>query len=258
MGKLAGKVALITGGSSGIGFSTAQLFVAEGAKVIITGRNPDNLKKAVDTLGTSNSIGVVSDAADPESAEKAVTAAVEAFGGLDIVFANAGISGSTPLGSTDPSLFKRILDINVAGVFFTIQAASSHMREGGSVILNGSVLAKAGSPAYAAYAASKGAVTSMARVLVSELAPRGIRVNTVVPGATKTPIWGDTAAPAFNQLEDYLKRSIPLNRMGEPIELANTVLFLASDDASFVNGAEISVDGGSGSSPMGTPLHTQR
>ncbi|MBM6996677.1 glucose 1-dehydrogenase [Paenibacillus sp. DXFW5] len=258
MGKLAGKVALITGGSSGIGFSTAQLFVAEGAKVVITGRNPDNLKKAVDTLGTSNSIGVVSDAADPESAEKAVAAAVEAFGGLDIVFANAGISGSTPLGSTDPSLFKRILDINVAGVFFTVQAASPHLREGGSVILNGSVLAKAGSPGYAAYAASKGAVTSMARVLVSELAPRGIRVNTVVPGATKTPIWGDTAASTFNQLEDYLKRSIPLNRMGEPIELANTMLFLASDDASFVNGAEISVDGGSGSSPMGTPLHTQR
>lgn len=258
MGKLAGKVALITGGSSGIGFSTAQLFVDEGAKVVITGRNPDNLKKAVDALGTANSIGVVSDASDPESAEKVVTAAVEAFGGLDIVFANAGISGSTPLGSTDSSLFKRILDTNVAGVFFTVQAASSHMREGGSVILNGSVLAKAGSPGYAAYAASKGAVTSMARVLVSELAPRGVRVNTVVPGATKTPIWGDTSAPAFNQLEDYLKRSIPLNRMGEPIELANTVLFLASDDASFVNGAEISVDGGSGSSPMGTPLHTQR
>ncbi|MBW4840891.1 MAG: glucose 1-dehydrogenase [Paenibacillaceae bacterium] len=258
MGKLAGKVALITGGSSGIGFSTAQLFLDEGAKVVITGRNPDNLKKAVEALDPANSIGVVSDASDPGSAEKAAAAAVEAFGGLDIVFANAGISGSTPLGSTDPSLFKRILDINVAGVFFTIQAASPHLREGGSVILNGSVLAKAGSPGYAAYAASKGAVTSMARVLVSELAPRGIRVNTVVPGATRTPIWGDTAAPAFNQLEDYLKRSIPLNRMGEPIELANTVLFLASDDSSFVNGAEISVDGGSGSSPMGTPLHVQR
>lgn len=258
MGKLEGKVALITGGSSGIGFSTAQLFVAEGAKVVITGRNPENLKKAVEKLGTVNSLGVVSDASDPANAEKAAAAAVNAFGGLDIVFANAGISGSTPLGSADPTLFKNILEINVTGVFFTIQAASPYIRKGGSVILNGSVLAKAGHPGYAAYAASKGAVTSMARVLVAELAPRDIRVNTVVPGATKTPIWGNTAAPEFNAKEEYLKRDIPLNRMGEPEELANTVLFLASDDSSYVNGAEISVDGGAGSSPMGTPIHTQR
>ncbi|MDU4695917.1 MULTISPECIES: SDR family NAD(P)-dependent oxidoreductase [Paenibacillus] len=258
MGKLEGKVALITGGSSGIGFSTAQLFVAEGAKVVITGRNPENLKKAVEKLGTANSLGVVSDASDPANAEKAAAAAVNAFGGLDIVFANAGISGSTPLGSADPTLFKNILDINVTGVFFTIQAASPYIRKGGSVILNGSVLAKAGHPGYSAYAASKGAVTSMARVLVSELSPRDIRVNTVVPGATKTPIWGNTAVPEFNPKEEYLKRDIPLNRMGEPEELANAVLFLASDDSSYVNGAEISVDGGAGSSPMGTPIHTQR
>lgn len=238
MGKLEGKVALITGGSSGIGFSTAQLFIAEGAKVVITGRNPDNLAKAVDALGTASTIGVVSDAADPAGAEKAAAAAAEAFGGIDIVLANAGISGSTPLGGTDAALFKRILDINVAGAFFTTQAASPHLREGGSVILVGSVLAKAGHPGYAAYAASKGAVTSMARVLVSELAPRGIRVNTVVPGATKTPIWGDTAAADFQQMEAYLKRSIPLNRMGEPEEMALVALFLASNDSSFVNGAE--------------------
>ena len=258
MGKLEGKVALITGGSSGIGFSTARLFVDEGAKVVITGRNPENLQKAVDALGTGHSIGIVSDAADPASAEKAAAAAAEAFGGLDIVVANAGISGSTPLGATDAPLFKSILDINVTGVFFTIQAASPRLREGGSVILVGSVLAKAGRPGYAAYAASKGAVTSMARVLVSELAPRGIRVNTVVPGATKTPIWGDAASSNFSQLEEVLKRSIPLNRMGESEEIANTALFLASDDSSFVNGAEISVDGGSGSSPMGTPMYAQR
>ncbi|MGG6311653.1 SDR family NAD(P)-dependent oxidoreductase [Paenibacillus macerans] len=258
MGKLNGKVALITGGSSGIGFATAKLFVAEGAKVVITGRNQDNLNKAVDALGAANSIGVASDAADPASAEKAVAAAVDTFGGLDIVFANAGIAGNTPLGGTEPALFKNIVDINISGVFFTVQAALSHLRAGGSVILNGSVLAKAGSPGYAAYAASKGAVTSMARVLVSELAPRGIRVNTVVPGATRTPIWGDTASPSFNQLEEYLKRGIPLNRLGEPEELANTVLFLASDDSSYVNGAEISVDGGAGSSPMGAPVFLQR
>jgi len=219
------------------------------------GRDQEKLNKAVAALGSANTIGIVSDASDPEGAEKAVAAAVDGFGRLDIVFANAGISGNTPLGSADPSLFKKILDVNIAGVFFTVQAASAYLKEGGSVILNGSVLAKAGHPGYAAYAASKGAVTSMARVLVAEFAPRGIRVNTVVPGATKTPIWGDTSVPEFNPLEEYLKQSIPLNRMGKPEELANAVLFLASDDSSYVTGAEFSVDGGAGSSPMGTPAH---
>lgn len=253
MGKLNGKVALITGGSSGIGFAAAKLFVSEGAKVVITGRNQATLNAAVEELGTTNALAVQADAADATSAETAVAAAVEKFGRLDVVFANAGISGPTPAGGTQLSVFEEILKVNVTGVFFTIQAALPHLKAGASVILNGSILAKAGSPGTSAYAASKGAVTSMASVLVSELSPRGIRVNTVVPGATRTPIWGQPERIA--QLEPVLARTVPLNRLGEPEEIANVVLFLASDDSSFVQGAEISVDGGAGSSPFGAPIY---
>lgn len=253
MGKLNGKVALITGGNSGIGLATAKLFVAEGAKVVITGRNQITLNASVEELGTTNALAALADANDPTSLEKAVAAAVEKFGRLDVVFANAGISGHTPAGGTELSVFEEILKINVTGVFFTVQAALPHLKTGASVILNGSVLAKAGSPGWSAYAASKGAVSSMARVLASELSPRGIRVNTVVPGATRTPIWGQPEGLA--QLESVLTRAVPLNRLGEPEEVANVVLFLASDDSSFVQGAEISVDGGAGSSPLGAPIY---
>ncbi|WP_139999305.1 SDR family NAD(P)-dependent oxidoreductase [Paenibacillus paridis] len=253
MGKLTGKVALITGGNSGIGLATAKQFVAEGAKVVITGRNQETLNRAVEEIGAEFSYAVQADTTDPASMEKAAAAAVEKFGGLDVVFANAGISGHTPTGGTELTVFENILKINVTGVFFTVQAALPYLKAGGSVILNSSVLATAGSPGWAAYAASKGAVSSMARVLVSELAPHGIRVNTISPGATRTPIWGQPEGLA--QMESALTRSIPLNRLGEPEEIANVALFLASDDASFVQGAEISVDGGAGSSPFGAPIY---
>ncbi|MBA2941283.1 glucose 1-dehydrogenase [Paenibacillus sp. CGMCC 1.16610] len=255
MGKLNGKVALITGGSSGIGFETARLYVAEGAKVVITGRNQEALDAAVERLGASNVLAVQADATDPTSAEEAVSKAVETFGRLDVVFANAGISGYTPVGGTELTLFEKIMQVNVTGVFFTVQAALPHLKSGASVILNGSVLAKGGSPGYAAYAASKGAVTSMARVFVSELSPHGIRVNTIVPGATRTPIWGQPEG--LSKVEAALAPKIPMNRLGEPVEIANVALFLASDDSSFVQGAEISVDGGAGSSPMGAPAYRQ-
>jgi NAD(P)-dependent dehydrogenase (short-subunit alcohol dehydrogenase family) len=254
MGKLEGKVALITGGNSGIGLATARLFVAEGATVVITGRNQEKLDAAVQELGPS-SFGVQADSTDPTSGEQAVAAAVGKFGRLDVVFANAGISASTPLGGTELSVFEEVLKVNVTGVFFTVQAALPHLKEGASVILNGSVLAQAGSPGYSAYAASKGAVTSMARVLVSELAPRGVRVNTVVPGATRTPIWKQSTAEGMAKLDSALSRAIPLKRLGEPEELARVALFLASDDSSYVQGAEISVDGGAGSSPFGAPIY---
>ncbi|WP_258171357.1 SDR family NAD(P)-dependent oxidoreductase [Paenibacillus sp. R14(2021)] len=253
MGKLNGKVALITGGNSGIGLATAKLFIAEGAKVVITGRNQETLNAALKELGEDNGFAVQADTTDQPSIEKATAAAVERFGRLDIVFANAGIAGNTPAGATEPSVFDNIMKINVSGVFFTVQAALPYLTSGASIILNSSVLAKAGSPGYAAYAASKGAVSSMARVLVSELSPRGIRVNTVSPGATRTPIWGQPEGLA--QFESKLTRSIPLNRLGEPQDIANVALFLASDDAAFVQGAEISVDGGAGSSPFGAPVY---
>lgn len=256
MGKLTGKVALITGGNSGIGLATAKLFVAEGAKVAITGRNLQTLEAAVKELGEANSLAIQADVTDPAGSQQAVAAAVEKFGGLDIVFANAGISGSTPLGATELSVFEDILKVNVTGPYFTLQAAFPHLKPGGAVILNGSVLAKAGSPGWSAYAASKGAITSMARVLVAELSPRGVRVNTIVPGATRTPIWG--TPEGLSQMESALTRSVPLKRLGEPEEIARLVLFLASDDSSYVQGAEISVDGGAGAAPFGAPIYSRQ
>lgn len=257
MGKLNGKVALITGGNSGIGLATAKRFVAEGAKVVITGRNEATLQEAVEGLGASNAVAVQADATDPTSSEKAVAAAIERFGRLDIVFANAGISGFTPVGGTQLSQFEDILKVNVTGAFFTVQAALPHLNSGASIILTSSVLANAGSPGYAAYAASKGAVNSLAGVLAAELSPRGIRVNIVSPGATLTPIWGPTTPEAAAKLEASLSRSIPLQRLGAPEEIAAAVLFLASDDASYVQGANIAIDGGSGSSPLGAPIYRQ-
>jgi NAD(P)-dependent dehydrogenase (short-subunit alcohol dehydrogenase family) len=252
--RLTGKTALITGGNSGIGLTTAKLFVAEGAKVAITGRDKAKLDKAVQELG-ANAIGIVADATDIAATERAVAEAVATFGKLDIVFANAGIAGNTPVGGTTLDVFEAVLKTNITAVFFTVQAAAAHLNDNASIILNGSVISVLGNPGYSAYAASKAGVRAMARVMASELSPRGIRVNVVSPGATATPIW-DRVAPtpdAFNAFEKRLSQTIPLGRMGKPEEVAKTVLFLASDDSSNVQGAEIFVDGGSTASPAGAP-----
>jgi NAD(P)-dependent dehydrogenase (short-subunit alcohol dehydrogenase family) len=253
--RLANKTALITGGNSGIGLTTARLFVKEGAKVAITGRDQAKLEAAAKELGP-NAIALVADATDVAATEKAVAQAAERLGQLDIVFANAGISASTPLGGTSLETFESVLKTNVTAVFFTVQAAVPHMRDGGSIILNGSVISVLGNPTYAAYAASKGAVRAMARVMASELSPRGIRVNVVSPGGTSTPIWNRTAPTpeAVVALEARIAKTIPLGRFGKPEEVAKTVLFLASDDASNVQGAEIFVDGGATASPAGAPI----
>ncbi|MFD0671176.1 SDR family NAD(P)-dependent oxidoreductase [Cohnella sp. GCM10027633] len=256
MGKLEGKVALITGGNSGIGLSAAKLFIAEGAKVAITGRNLTTLNAAKDELGP-NVLAIKAEAADPADMANAVTQAVATFGSLDIVYANAGISSPTPLGDTELSVFEEVLKVNVTGVFFTIQAALPHLKEGASIILTGSTRATDGAPSRSAYSASKGAISSMARVLVTELSPRGIRVNTVVPGATRTPIWKKSTPEETAKLESSQARTIPLNRMGDPEEIANVALFLASDESSFVQGAEITVDGGARSAPLGAPVYRQ-
>ncbi|WP_150275689.1 SDR family NAD(P)-dependent oxidoreductase [Paenibacillus tepidiphilus] len=254
MGKLEGKVALITGGNSGIGLAAARLFVAEGAKVVITGRKLTSLETAVEELGEANALAVQADAADPASSERAARAAVERFGRLDVVYANAGIAAATPLGNTEWSTFEEVLRINVTGVFFTVQAALPYLQAGASIILTGSVLASAGRPGNAAYAASKGAVSSMTKVLAGELSPLGIRVNNVVPGATRTPIWNQTPE-AWERFAAVMSRSIPLGRLGEAEEVARAALFLASDDSSYIQGADISVDGGAGASPLGAPVY---
>jgi len=181
------------------------------------------------------------------------------LGGLDIVFANAGIVANTPLGGTEPAVFEAVLRTNLTGVFFTLQAALPHLRDGASIVLNGSVHSVLGVPGVSAYAATKAGVRAMARVLASELSPRGIRINIVVPGATRTPMWDRVVAipEARAALEERRIRNIPLGRLGEAEEVARAVLFLASADASNIQGSEIVVDGGTTGAPAGAPIYRQ-
>jgi NAD(P)-dependent dehydrogenase (short-subunit alcohol dehydrogenase family) len=254
--RLANKTALITGGNSGIGLATAKLFAAEGARVVITGRNQATLAAAAREIG-EKALAFAADATDIAATEAAIKQAVGKFGKLDIVFANAGIAGGTPLGSATLETFENVIRTNVTAVFFTVQAALPHLNDGASIILNGSVISVLGNPGYAAYAASKAGVRAMARVMASELSPRGIRVNVVAPGAIRTPIWGAaTATPeAEKAFEARIGRSTPLGRIGEPDHVAKTVLFLASDDSAHLQGQEIFVDGGSTASPAGAPIY---
>jgi len=254
--RLKNKTAFITGGNSGIGLATAKLFVAEGARVAITGRNQATLEAAAKELGP-NAIAIVADANDVAATERAVAEAVKKFGKLDIVFANAGIPGSTPIGGTTLEAFESVIRTNITSVFFTVQAAAPHLNDGGSIILNGSVISVLGNPGYSAYAASKAGVRAMARVMASELSPRNIRVNVVSPGAIRTPIWGAALATpeAEKAFEKRIGATTPLGRIGEPDHISKTVLFLASDDAAHIQGQELFVDGGATASPSGAPIY---
>lgn len=254
--RLKNKTALITGGNSGIGLATARRFVAEGARVAITGRDKTRLDAAVAELG-ANAIAIVADATDIAATGRAIAEIVKTFGKLDILFANAGIAGGTPLGATEPAAFEKVISTNLTAVFFTVQAALPHFNDNGSIILNGSVISVLGIPGYAAYAASKAGVRSMARVMASELSPRGIRVNVVAPGAIRTPIWGAAiATPEAEQaFEKRIALSTPLGHIGEPDHVANMVLFLASDEAAHIQGQEIFIDGGATASPSGAPIY---
>ena len=256
--KLTGKVAFITGGNSGIGRATAKQFIAEGAKVAIAGRSQKTLREAAAALGP-DLLPLQTDLRDVKAIEAAFAAAVSAFGKIDILFANAGASGATPVGDTTLDAFNVIIETNLTGVFFTVQAAAPHINDGGSIILNGSVHAVMGWPYYSAYAATKGAVRSMTRVMASEFAGRRIRVNQVTPGATKTPIWSNLAPDEqkLAALEQELATTIPLNRFAEADELADAVMFLASNDSTYLTGSEIVVDGGSTGSPLGAPAHNR-
>ena len=253
--KLRNKTALITGGNSGIGLATARVFAAEGAQVVIVGRNKQTLDEAARALGPG-ALAIQADITDVQALEEAFAAAATRLAKLDIVFANAGIGGVSPLGQTSLAAFEDIIRTNLTASFFTVQAALPHLRDGASIILNGSVHAVMGVPGWSAYAAAKGGVRSMTRNLASELAPRGIRVNQVTPGGTRTPIWAKYAPTddAKADLEARLSRSVPLGRMGEADEVARAVLYLASDDASNVTGTEIVVDGGTTGAPHGAPI----
>jgi NAD(P)-dependent dehydrogenase (short-subunit alcohol dehydrogenase family) len=256
--KLTGKKALITGGNSGIGLATARLFIAEGAQVAITGRDQKTLDEAVRELGP-NARGYRADITIVEDRKRLFAALAKDFGKLDIVFANAGISGRTPTGSTDEVIFENLIRTNLTAAFFTVNLAAPLLNDNGSIIFNGSVHNYIGLPGFAAYAATKGGVVSMARSIAADLAPRNIRVNVVAPGGTKTPIWkrgprASMSTDESNKLVKFFSSVIPLGRWAEAEEVAKAVLFLASDDSSYVNAVELMVDGGATGAPFGAPI----
>lgn len=256
--KLSGKKALITGGNSGIGLATTRLFIAEGAQVAITGRDQKTLDQAIAELGP-NVRGYRADVTIAEDRKRLFSALAGDFGKLDIVFANAGIGGRTPTGSTDEAAFENIIHTNLNGAFFTVNSAAPLLNDNASIIFNGSVHNYIGQAGMAAYAATKGGLVSMARAVAADLAPRNIRVNVVAPGATKTPIWkrgarATASAEDSDKLLKFISSAVPLGRWGEPEELAKAVLFLASDDSSYVNAVELMVDGGATGAPYGAPI----
>jgi NAD(P)-dependent dehydrogenase (short-subunit alcohol dehydrogenase family) len=256
--KLTGKKALITGGNSGIGLATARLFVAEGAEVAITGRDQKTLDEAVAGLGP-HARGYRADVTVADDRKRLFADLAKDFGKLDIVFANAGIGGRTPTGATDEAAFENIVHTNLNGAFFTVNAAAPLLNDNASIIFNGSVHNYLGQAGQAAYAATKGGVVSMARAIAADFAPRNIRVNVVAPGATKTPIWkrgsrASMSAEQFAKLADSYSSTVPLGRWGEPEELAKAVLFLASEDSSYINAIELVVDGGLTGAPFGAPI----
>jgi NAD(P)-dependent dehydrogenase (short-subunit alcohol dehydrogenase family) len=244
MQRLAGKLALITGGSSGIGLATAKAFVAEGARVAITGRDAKSLEAAQREIGNDGLV-LQSDAGDLKAIDALFAAIKEQFGALDVLFANAGIGDNGPVESVTEEDFDRVFAVNVKGVFFTVQKALPLLRKGASVILNSSIAPHTGRPGLSLYAASKAAVRTLARNFSAELASRGIRVNVVSPGPIDTPIWERARDPEIARaLKKTVEAGIPLGRMGTAEEVASAVVFLASDDSSFMLGSEITVDGG--------------
>ena len=245
MGQLDGKVALITGGNSGIGLATAKRFVAEGARVVISGRDQSTLDAAVSELG-EHALGVAGDISKLEDIDRLIAATRNRFGKIDIVFANAGIAEFASITDTDEQLFDQGFAVNVKGVFFTVQKAFPYLNDGASIVVNSSINNEMGMPGAGVYGSTKAAVRSLVRTMAAEFAPRRIRANTLSPGPIETPLQGrlGMSPEALEQMENDIKGRVPLGRIGEADEAANVALFLASDQASYVTGAEFTVDGG--------------
>lgn len=247
MKALEGKVAVITGGSSGIGLATAKLFQQAGAKVAISGRNQKSLDDAAKELGPK-AITVRSDVSRLRDLDTLFDIITKKLGHIDVLFANAGIAKFAPVSDTSEAFYNEIFDINVQGVFFTIQKAIPFLNDGASIILNTSVANQSGLPNTSAYAASKAAVRSFARSIGAELAAKGIRVNVVSPGPISTPMYEKLGLPkeAVEAFAANIVSQVPLKRFGTPDEVANTALFLASSASSYITGVELNVDGGMG------------
>jgi NAD(P)-dependent dehydrogenase (short-subunit alcohol dehydrogenase family) len=245
MGKLQGKIAVITGGTTGIGLASAKRFVAEGAFVYIFGRRKDALDAAVAELGR-NARGVQGDISKLEDLDRLFEAVKAEKGSIDVLFANAGLGNLAPLGAITPEAFDQVFDVNVKGTLFTVQKALPLLKSGSSIILTGSTTGVMGTPAFSVYSASKAAIRNFARSWAQDLRGTGIRINVLVPGPTETEalIDGFAQTGMGDAIIAGLIQGTPIGRLGDPAETGAVAAFLASDDSSFMTGSEIFVDGG--------------
>jgi len=247
MKRLEGKIAVVTGGNSGIGLATAKRLQEEGARVAISGRSQKTLAEAVKTIG-NGVLAVQSDVAKLADIDKLFAEVSQKLGKIDVLFVNAGVAKFAPLADTPESLFDEQFDINIKGAYFTIQKALPFLNDGASIILNTSVASIKGTIGGSVYSATKAALRSLARTAAAELVTRGIRVNAVAPGPIETPIFGRTGLPqeVVDQVAQGFVSKNPMLRFGQPSEVAAAVAFLASQDASYITGVELNVDGGTG------------
>ena len=240
--RLLGKNAVVTGGTSGIGLAIAKAFVEEGAKVAVTGRNPDDLNEAVKVVG-SNSISVQADVKSVSQIALLFKTVSEQLGGLDILVANAGIAVARSLDDASEELFDEIVCTNLRGTYFTVQKSLPYLNQGASIILISSALGQLGIPGLSIYGATKAAIRSLARSFSAELINRDIRVNTLSPGPVDTPIFGKMGMQP-EDLATHIEIDIPLKRMGRPEEIGHTAVYLASDESAYMAGSELIIDGG--------------
>jgi len=243
MNKLAGKVALITGGNSGIGLATAKRFAAEGATVFISGRRQPELESAVREIG-AGVVAIQGDIANLADLDRMYATIRERSGRLDILFANAGFGEFVPLGQITEAHFDKTFGVNVKGTLFTVQKALPLMRDGGAIVINGSMVSIKGMPAFSVYAGTKAALRSFARTWSMDLKGRGIRINVVSPGTVITPGYERFGEAQIDQIKEGVAATSPLGRVGTTDEIASAVLFLASDESSYMTGADLFVDGG--------------
>lgn len=245
MSRFENKVAIVTGGTSGMGLVTAKLLLEKGAKVVITGRSQNKID-AVNNELSGNFKVLKADTADLEDNKRLIKETVDSFGKIDLLFLNAGIFEALPIGQLEEASFDRIYDINVKGPLFLVNEAVPHLNEGASILFNTSVSGVKGMPGVSIYGSSKAALRSIVRALAAELAERKIRVNAVSPGPIETPIWEKTNLTE-EQIEGFaagVPQQVPLGRFGQAEEVAKTALFLLSDEASYITGSELAVDGG--------------
>jgi len=247
MKRLEGKVAVVTGGNSGIGLASAKRLLEEGARVVIAGRSQKTLDEAAKALG-KDVLAIQADVSKLADIDKIYAAVQKKFGKIDILFVNAGVAKFAPFSETTESLFDENFSTNVKGAYFTIQKAIPHLNDGASIILNTSVAGIKGTEGMSAYSATKAALRSMARTAAAELVGRGIRVNAVAPGPIETPIFGRTGLPqaAIDEFTKNIGTRVPMKRIGTSDEVAGAVAFLASSDSSYITGEELHVDGGLG------------